>query len=103
MIMRLLLGQSKLGLERDQLVAVRDGRGVRVVCLTGALWITQEHSSADVILEAGQSTVIDRPGLTLVTALSRSTLRIREPRTTGVWNALLGWLRQPIGGPTTAF
>jgi hypothetical protein len=101
--MRLLLGQSKLGLERDQLVAVRDGRGVRVVCLSGALWITQEHSTEDVILEAGQSILIDRPGLTLVTAMTQSTLRIREPRTAGVWNALLSWLRPAIGGPTAAF
>lgn len=101
--MRLLLGQSKLGLDRDQLVAVRDGKGVLVVCLSGALWITQEHSTADVILEAGQSTIIDHPGLTVVTALSQSTLRIREPRAAGAWNALLGWLRPTIGGPTAAF
>ena len=101
--MRLLLGQSKLGLERDQLVAVRDGKGVRVACLSGALWITQEQSTADVVLEAGQSVVIDHPGLTLVMALSPSTLRICEPRAAGLWRALRGWLRPSIGGPTTAF
>jgi hypothetical protein len=102
--MRLLLGQSKLGLERDQLVAVRDGRGVRILCLSGALWITQEQSAQDVILEPGQSVLIYRPGLTLVTAMTQSTLRIREPRTAGIWNALLGWFRPAaIGGPTAAF
>ena len=101
--MRLLLGQSKLGLERDQLVAVRDGKGVRVACLSVALWITQEQSTADVILEAGQSVVIDHTGLTLVTALSPSTLRICEPRGAGLWRALLGWFQLPIGGASTAF
>jgi len=101
--MRLLLGQSKLGLEPDQLVAVRDGRGVRVACLSGALWITQEQSTADVILEAGQSTVIDSPGLTLVMALGPSTLRVTEPQVAGLWNALLGWLRPTVSGPTVAF
>jgi Protein of unknown function (DUF2917) len=101
--MRLLLGQSKLGLEPDQLVAVRDARGVRVACLSGALWITQEHRTADVILETGQSTVIDSRGLTLVMALSPSTLRVTEPRVAGLWNTLLGWLRPAVGGPTVAF
>jgi hypothetical protein len=101
--MRLLLNQSKLGLEPDQLVAVRDGRGVRVACLSGALWITQEHRTADVILEAGQSAVIDSPGLTLVMALRASTLRVTEPRAAGLWNALLGWLRHALAGPRVAF
>lgn len=101
--MRLLLGQSKLGLEPDQLVAVRDGRGVRVVCLTGALWMTQEQRTADVILEAGQSAVIDSTGLTLVMALGPSTLRVSEPRVNGLWNSLLEWLRPALGGPTVAF
>jgi hypothetical protein len=101
--MRLLLGQSKLGLETDQLVAVRDAKGVRVTCLSGALWVTQERSTADVILEAGQCTVIDSPGLTLVMALRPSTLRVTEPRVAGLWNALLNWFRPVVGGPTVAF
>jgi len=101
--MRLLLNQSKLGLEPDQLVAVRDGRGVRVACLSGALWITQEHRTADVILEAGQSAVIDSPGLTLVMALRASTLRVTEPHAAGLWNAVLGWFRHALAGPTVAF
>ncbi len=101
--MRLLLGQSKLGLERDQLVAVRDGKGVRVACLSGVLWITQEQSTADVVLEAGQSVVIDHAGLTLVMALSSAMLRISEPRGAGLWQALLGWLRPALSGPTGAF
>lgn len=101
--MRLLLGQSKLGLEPDQLVAVRDGKGVRVACLSGSLWITQEQRTADVILEAGQSAVIDSPGLTLVMALGPSTLRITEPRAGGLWNALQSWLRPTVGSPTVAF
>ena len=101
--MRLLLGQSKLGLEPDQLVAVRDAKGVRVECLSGTLWITQEHSAKDVILEAGQAAVIDSAGLTLVMALGAATLRVTEPRAAGLWNMLLGWLRPTVGTPTVAF
>jgi Protein of unknown function (DUF2917) len=101
--MRLLLGQSKLGLERDQSVAVRDGKGVHIACLSGALWITQEQSRADVVLEAGQSLVIDHTGLTLVMALSPSSLRISEPRGAGLWRGVFGWLRPALNGPTAAF
>jgi hypothetical protein len=100
--MRLLLGKSKLGLERDQLVALRDGRGVRVACLTGALWVTQERSKADVILERGQSLVVEHAGLTLITALRSSTLRVCEPRVASLWRALTTWLRSVEGAPTTA-
>src|SRR5262245_58357913 len=98
--MKLTLGQSSVGLERDQSIAMRDAIGVRVSCLDGALWITQEKVAADVLLEAGQSFVIDTAGLTLVTALHPSTLRLRErpSRLSALWQALAGWLRVgPLG------
>jgi hypothetical protein len=76
--MNLTLSLSSIALERDQLIAVRDAVGLRVSCLDGALWITQESMAADVVLEAGQSFVVDAPGLTLLMALSPSTLQLRE-------------------------
>jgi hypothetical protein len=95
MPMKLALGQSSVCMQRDQLIAMRDARGVRVSCQHGALWITQERSPADVVLEAGQSTVIDTPGLTLVMALSHSTVRLREraSRMSGLRHTLAGWLQ----------
>ena len=103
--MKLALRQSSIGLERDQLIALRDAKGVRVSCLDGALWITQETIVADVVLEAGQSLIIDTPGLTLVMALRPSALRLRErvSRASPLWQALAGWLRaglQRPSGPT---
>ena len=90
--MKLELGQSRLGLERDQLITVRDGKGVRVSCLHGALWITQEQSTHDVLLGAGDSFVIDQPGLTLVMALRPSNLQVSEPRSAAdLWAALRNW------------
>ena len=91
--MNLNLGKSRLGLDQDQLIAVRDGKGVRVACLSGALWITQELSTADVLLEAGQSFVIDHPGLTLVMALRPSNLRVTEARASAsaMLQSVLGW------------
>ena len=94
-MMKLELGQSSVGLERDQLIAVRDAKGVRVSCLDGALWVTEENLAADVLLEAGQSVVIDSPGLTLVMALRPSTLQLGErvSRMSALWQALAGWLQ----------
>jgi hypothetical protein len=92
-VMKLDLGKSRLSLDLDQLIAVRDGKGVRVACLSGALWITQELSTADVLLEAGEAFVIDHPGLTLVMALRPSNLRVCEPRAPAfaMLESLLGW------------
>lgn len=100
--MRLLLGQSKLALERDQLMSLRGGKGVRVACLTGALWITQEQDKKDVILEPGQSLIIDHSGLTVIMALGSATLRVCEARGTGLWQSLLEWLRPAAGGTAAA-
>lgn len=101
--MRLLLGQSKLALERDQLISLHGGKGVRVACLTGALWITQEQDKKDVILEPGQSLVVDHPGLTVITALGSATLRVCEPRGIGLWRSVLDWLRPAASGTAAAF
>jgi hypothetical protein len=105
MPMKLALRQSSIGLERDQLIAVRDGKGVRVSCLDGALWITQEAMVADVVLEAEQSLVIDTPGLTLVMALRPSTLRLREraSRTFALWRTLAGWLQTGLQRSSGAY
>jgi hypothetical protein len=92
--MQLLLGESSVNLERDQLIAVRDGKGARVTCLAGSLWITQEHAGEDLVLEAGGSAVIEYPGLTLIMALGAARVRVSDPATRSrLWNRALGWLR----------
>src|SRR5262245_19718530 len=105
MPLKLALGQSRVGLERDQEIALRDAKGVRVCCLDGALWITQEGMAADPLLEAGQSLLIDTPGLTLVMALGRSTLRVRERVSHRIapWQALTRWIRLGPLWPRSAY
>lgn len=89
--MELELGQSKLRLGRDQLIALRDATGVRVTCTAGVLWITEEQSAADIVLESGQSHIIGQPGLTLVMALRAASLCVREPQASA-WTRLAGWV-----------
>jgi hypothetical protein len=93
--MKLELGQSKLRLGREQLIAVRDGVGVRVTCLAGAVWITEEQAEADIILDAGESHTIAHPGLTLVMALRAASLCVHEPHMS-VWTRLAGWLERLV-------
>ena len=80
--MKIELTTPTLTLPRDGLIALRDARGTQVTSLEGALWITQDHQEGDVILERGQSFTVDRPGLTLVMALTPASLRLLEPSET---------------------
>jgi hypothetical protein len=55
-------------LRAREVLNIRDGQGLAVRCLGGALWITQDGDSDDIVLKAGQCFVLDRPGLALVSA-----------------------------------
>ncbi len=58
----------KLQLGAREVINIHDGEGLTVVCLDGLLWITQANDSDDIIIHDGQSFVLDRPGLALVSA-----------------------------------
>jgi hypothetical protein len=53
-----------------------DGKGLRVTCLEGVVWITQERDRRDLILLPGQSFVLDRPGVAVVFALRDATISV---------------------------
>ena len=80
--MNVALDASTLSLARDGLIAVRNGRGSRVRCLSGNLWITEDHSGRDTIMAPGESFTLRRDGLTLIMALHPSTLQLTERRET---------------------
>jgi hypothetical protein len=56
-------------LSAREVLDIRDGQGIRVKCVSGALWITQSNDSNDIIVGRGESFVLDRPGLALINAL----------------------------------
>jgi hypothetical protein len=64
--------------ERESL-RLHDGAGLEVRCLLGDLWITEEGQREDAIIGYGQSCVLDRPGLSLVTALGSPALVVVQP------------------------
>jgi len=55
-------------LERDNVLRIFDGAGVRVTAVSGVLWLTEEGMPDDVVLVAGSDHVIEHPGKTVLLA-----------------------------------
>jgi hypothetical protein len=55
-------------LKTGELLDINDGEGFTVACRDGAVWITQSNDPRDIVLGAGESFVLDKPGLALVCA-----------------------------------
>jgi len=58
---------------------IEAGKGHRVTCVSGPVWITQERDRRDTILAAGQSFVLDRPGVAVVFAFKNATITVASP------------------------
>jgi hypothetical protein len=58
-----------IALEQRTLLNIRDGGGLTVLCLKGMIWLTQQNDVRDIVLSAGESFTLDRPGLALLYAL----------------------------------
>ena len=79
-------------LKARDLLPIEDGAGLEVKALAGDLWITQTGDSEDNIIRKGESFVLDRPGLTLVTALLGPAMVVVQP----------GRVARPKPAPTVA-
>ena len=55
---------------------IENAKGIRVPCVRGAIWVTQEDDPRDLILAAGQSVVLDRPGLAVVYAFEDAVITV---------------------------
>lgn len=55
---------------------LEDGRGMRVSCIRGATWVTQERDPRDTILASGQSIVLDRRGLAVIYAFRDAVITV---------------------------
>lgn len=76
--MRICTDASRLALTAGQTATLRDAQGTRIECLSGSLWITQEHDVRDVVLGPGEDLRLDRPGATLVHAFVPSLVLVFE-------------------------
>ncbi|HWQ40267.1 MAG TPA: DUF2917 domain-containing protein [Burkholderiales bacterium] len=106
--MDIALIDTRLSLPREGLIALRQARGARILCLAGCLWITQEGNLKDEVLRPGESLTVQRDGLTLITALTPSSVRLSDrsgkqcPSAWPAWlGAMSGRLRRWFGGMGT--
>lgn len=66
-------------LKARETLRITDGEGLEVKCVCGSLWITQDSDHQDRVVADGGSFVLDRPGLSLVTALNGPALLLVQP------------------------
>lgn len=59
-----------IALRHTETQRIEAGKGLRVQCLTGTLWLTQDNDPRDIVLEAGEGATIERDGTSIVSALS---------------------------------
>src|SRR3954471_2475713 len=64
-------------LEQGNLLPLDGAKGVRISCVEGSLWLTEERGAADVVLQPGQSYEVEATGRTLVQAMSRSRVAVQ--------------------------
>jgi hypothetical protein len=85
------LSPSPLHLKAREILDIRDGEGLVVTSMRGALWITQSNDTDDIVLRAGESFVLDRPGLAIVSApIGPAELTVRARSDVGRHIADLG-------------
>lgn len=64
-------------LQQDAICVLPHPRGMRIECLSGELWITQDWQRRDVLLVPGQSHVVDGSHRLLVQALQTARFQVR--------------------------
>jgi hypothetical protein len=61
---------------KSRTVALPASRGLRIDCLEGCLWITQDGDPRDVVVQSGQSFTVDRDQRALVYAMEAARVRV---------------------------
>jgi hypothetical protein len=72
-------------IQAREALALRNGRGSTVTCISGTIWLTMEDDSRDVVLTAGDSFVVNRRGLTILAAHEASVVDVCAPHRARRW------------------
>jgi DUF2917 family protein len=95
--MKVEIENAAIELEPAQLLRLKGAAGVRIVCRSGTVWVTQEGVVRDDFLRPGEAMTLHSRGVTLAQALGRALLLIEaRPRISGAATATLFAL--PIAG-----
>jgi hypothetical protein len=71
--------RTPLGMPRGSMLRIEDGAGVLVYVWEGEVWLTQQGSTEDHMLQAGQWFRLDRGGATIAHAFKRSLVSLSSP------------------------
>ncbi|MBI1943432.1 MAG: DUF2917 domain-containing protein [Betaproteobacteria bacterium] len=74
--MNIEIASGALQLARGQTLKVRDGAGSTICARAGTVWITEENSRKDVVLQAGHCFRLQQPGLALVQAFADASVSL---------------------------
>lgn len=80
--MRIDIFDQAVELAANRSIVLHDARRAEIVCTRGRAWITEDPLRNDVVIEAGEAHVVAVDGLAFVTAMTASTVWLREPMTT---------------------
>lgn len=72
--MKLEIASGALRLARGQTLKMLDAAGSTICAREGVVWITEENSRNDVVLEPGSCYRLGKPGLTLVQAFADASV-----------------------------
>lgn len=65
---------------KEILVRIEDGRGTLVRVASGSVWVTEEGDPRDRLVSAGGRHLIASKGVTLISALTRSTISLHKEK-----------------------
>lgn len=74
--MKLEIASAALRLARGQTLKMRDAAGSTICAREGTVWITEENSRKDVVLEPGYCFRVKKPGLTIVQAFADASVSL---------------------------
>jgi Protein of unknown function (DUF2917) len=92
---RIFLGPGKT-------FAVSTVAGARLRVVNGMVWATTSSSPDDVWLGANEEHTVQKPGLTVIESVARSTVELFLPASTGTWSRIIKRYRCESAAPRVA-
>ena len=82
--MKVEIENAAIELDPAQSLRLKGAAGVRIVCRSGTVWVTQEGVLRDDFLRPGEALTLRSRGVTLVQAMGRASISIEARSPLGV-------------------
>lgn len=70
------MSTSLLELRRGEVMRLTGAPGSTIQAHRGRIWLTEEKSAHDIVLDAGQSHLLARPGLAIIEAFTDASISV---------------------------